>query len=656
MCSKYIFFQFYSWAPPPFQSKSLPKIPPMEGIRVGIHDISSQIDSHGNEYIIYNIDVTVASPFHGWNISRRYTDFVNLFKYMTTKSSPRILSCSIPSSSSTSSHFLSLLSPKSLAMKRKQRLQDYLTALITSKDLSSQEIHILKVFLDFEQYEIFLDMYRNRSHKMVTTSDIERSLLNIENITQVSRVLFLERNEAPQRQPQGDGGNGSFAEEHHDLCQLMQSNLSTVSSNIEIDRLCYLPSPPPPDPEDSSAVDDTSTPSAAGGATASGGPPQLSSSPSTPWSSPGHHHRNRSGTGCSEELDQEQSAIWRTVPDELTTDSAPQTPPVKLKRDSKDFTPPHSSASKATPPPSASSSAAQQPSSASRHFLSTSASSPSLSSPPLSTVTPTRSPLSSSTATLTTRSISLCSSSGFSYPPTSDGLKEAIRNNDLKIIKQILQTNPALASFCDSQGHPLIYTCALFNNIPIALLLIDYGADPYVINLNGLSAIEIATVQWKTIVLERFLQKKNLLERKSLLSSASQNRIVKGNLRKTVSGIGLKLGKNPNGKAMILGFTSPAKRIPGNSRAGEENPEPSPIEFLRVCDLIHLIDGKEMKDLNEVIRKVKETEVNDLLEITVLRSASVMSPAPAPPPASASDGEEDRERSRIISKSSSGGG
>lgn len=555
----------------------------MEGIRIGIQDIKVTQDSSGHEYILYDIDITVSSPhpFHGWHIYRRYTDFVNLYHYMTTKSDhPRQLSCHIHSPSTTT-HLKSFLNPLIVAKKRIIKLQQYLNELISLPNLTIHEIEIIKTFLNYEQYEIFLDEYRNRSYRMVTHDDIERSILNIENIKQVNRVLFLENSsiEASQQQEEDLDHHQLLqqalpsyhpSDAHHDLDQLIRTPSSTTS-NTDIDRLCSTSMP-----LTTSNVD----------------------------ISPSRHdeqRRKQSDSCYSEDLDPEQSAIWRTVcPDP----NEPPTPPSKPRRS---IETPHDGESDTAPtPPRGSDIATSQSKIESSPKMITNSQSLPISSQHQSKPSP---------ISPTSHSLSFSSSNGFIYPPTSDGLKEAIRNNDLKIIKQILKSNPALATFCDSQGNPIIYTCALYNNIPIALLLIDYGADPYTVNMNGLSAFDIGTTPWKTQILEKYLQKKSQLDR---LHTPPELQYIKVNLKKTASGIGLKLGKNPNGKAIILGFKSPTKEM---SHKLEESPTiESPHQILKICDLIHLIDGKEMKDLNEVIKKVKECEVNETLEVTILRA------------------------------------
>jgi hypothetical protein len=196
-------------------------------------------------------------------------------------------------------------------------------------------------------------------------------------------------------------------------------------------------------------------------------------------------------------------------------------------------------------------------------------------------------------------------------------------------MKQILKISPDVATgHCDSQGNPLLYTCALYNNLPIAFLLLDHGADPHTSNLNGLSAFDIATAPWKTAISER------LSRREARRGEEEGLQYLTVRLRKTAAGIGLKLGKNPNGQAIIVGFTSPSKALKaqGEPEAGQETMSGtgtgtgrmtavvSPAESLRVCDLIHSIDGAETRDLSEVVRKVRECGVHDVLDITVKRT------------------------------------
>jgi hypothetical protein len=591
----------------------------MEGVRVNIQDISTTKDLYGNEYITYEIDITVSSPFHGWHIYRRYTDFVNLYSYLTNKSSPRILPHHTIPLPSASSHLYSFLNPLMIASRRRSQLQSYLSALVQQKDLSDEEINILKVFLDYEQYETFLSRHRDRVQRRMTVSDVERSLLKIEQITQVSRVLFLEHDdgeaeaegnqqttdllraiEGPDEQqlPEEEGHGGG-----HNVKDLPRPSSSSSSSSISYaDKLNHLISlAPHPSPSHGHGLSDRE-----------------------------EQHRKRSGSCFSEELDPEQSAIWRTVPDPeeppSPSPSSPSTPvaaPVPTRHSPSQRAAEVSgqeetaATTKRTPAPSPNP-ATTPPPPFFRSSQSLSTTSPSLTTPPSASASSSHRP------PLATRSLSAVGSSPFTGSPGGggDGLKEAIQTNDLRLMKQLLRLSPGLATaHCDSQGNPLLYTCALFNNLPIAFLLLDHGADPHTSNLNGLSALDIATPLWKTAIAER-------MQRRGGVGGEGGGeglQYLTVSLQKTSAGIGLKLGKNPTGQAIIVGFTSPSKtRTPPPLRVVDgEGCETvgvvSAMEALRVCDLIHSIDGTEARDLGEVVKKVRECGVGEVLAITVKR-------------------------------------
>jgi hypothetical protein len=450
----------------------------MEDIKVHIKEPQIFKDGNDEKFVVYVINITVGTPYHRWEIIRRFSDFQNLFNFMTSKANRRHIDAEVPSLSMTK-HMLSFVNPRAEAKKRIPKLQNYISGLLSLPDLTMCEIDILKTFLNYDEHEMFLDMERNSSVRLSEDFGVANTT-NLDDITQVSRVLFQDNLERGER---------------------------IVSS------------------ESGMTLEDRD-----------------SESGSTWRNVPGDDDKYCKGIVC----------ITSTSSDSLTT--------VETKTSKSN----------------------------------------SLTSLPETTVTSKQGqppPLPYSISPDGKNRI---------YAITSDGLKEAVRNNDVRGVKELLKVNPKLAAYSDSGGNPIIYSAALYGSVGMAVLLIDAGADPYCVNRNGLCAFDIALEPWRNAVMEHMVKRKALIQNHEALVTIS----VK--LLKSKYGLGIKLGRNPDGHALVVGFADMPK--------GYSNPAKSCIPPLEMCDIICSVNNMGSSSFETTVDGFKEAAVGDTVEIKVMRS------------------------------------
>lgn len=151
----------------------------MEHASIEINGVQNCIDHDGNTYIAYLVRVTMSSPYHTWEIRRRFSEFMTLYNYITEKSS-RYFNNSRIYNVSFMKHMKSLLFTKELALKRMPILKSHLMAYLSLSDLSSDEKKILKAFVGFEEYENFIKLFQFAGD----------SLLNSESVRGIAKNLF----------------------------------------------------------------------------------------------------------------------------------------------------------------------------------------------------------------------------------------------------------------------------------------------------------------------------------------------------------------------------------------------------------------------------------------------------------------------------------
>ena len=444
----------------------------MEEIKVVIRDARIFKDGKGEHFVVYILNITVVSPFHTWEEIRRFSDFQKLYNFMTSKSNRRHIDATIPSLS-PAKHVLSYIDPRGEAKKRIPKLSKYINGLLSLPDLTMTEIDILKRFLNFEMYEMFLDMERNSDVRLSEDFGVPNTT-QLEDITQVSKVLFLDE---PQREERG------------------------ISIESEI-----------------------------------------------------------SGDGVYPEC----SNTWRIVPGERNTDESPDVVCITSR-----------------------------------------------SSDSLTTVETHSKSISSSSlpdAKASNRLPCMVTPDGKQriYTVTSDGLKEAVRSNDVRGVKELLRMNPKLAAYSDSNGNPIIYSAALYGSVAMAILLIDAGADPYTVNRNGLCAFDIALEPWRHAVLEHMVKRKALIRNRESVVSLSLR------IAKTSLGFGIKLGRNPDGHALIVGF----KDMP----TGQSNPAKCCTPPLEVCDVIISVNNMGSLDFEGTLEALQGIAVGSSVDIKIMRS------------------------------------
>lgn len=454
----------------------------MEDIKVHIREPQVFKDGNDEKFIVYVVTVTVGTPYHRWEIVRRFSDFQNLYNFMTSKANKRHIDFHVPSLS-MAKHMLSFVNPKAEAKKRIPKLQNYINGLLTLPDLTMCEIDILKTFLNFDEHEMFLDMERNSEARLSEDFGVANTT-HLDEITQVSRVLFQD--------------------------ELQRDN--RVFST-----------------ESDATVDDQDNES-------------------------GNTWRNVSG---DDKFPRGIICITSSSSDSLTT--------VETKT-------------------SKSNSLIPLPESTSLPEVTTAKRQ---SHPPLPySVSP--------------------DGKNRSYAITSDGLKEAVRNNDVRGVKELLKVNPKLAAFSDSAGNPIIYSAALYGSVSMAVVLIDAGADPYCVNRNGLCAFDIALEPWRDAVMEHMVKRKALIQNHEALVTIS----VK--LVKSKFGLGIRLGRNPDGHALIVGFANMPNDLP--------NPAKICTPPLEMCDIICSVNNMGSSSFETTVEGFKAAAIGDVVEMKIMRS------------------------------------
>eukprot|EP00602_Paraphysomonas_sp_CaronLab_P012466 CAMPEP_0185043656 /NCGR_PEP_ID=MMETSP1103-20130426/43023_1 /TAXON_ID=36769 /ORGANISM="Paraphysomonas bandaiensis, Strain Caron Lab Isolate" /LENGTH=340 /DNA_ID=CAMNT_0027583853 /DNA_START=406 /DNA_END=1428 /DNA_ORIENTATION=- len=192
------------------------------------------------------------------------------------------------------------------------------------------------------------------------------------------------------------------------------------------------------------------------------------------------------------------------------------------------------------------------------------------------------------------------------YAITSDGLKEAVKNNDMRGVRELLGKNPRLASYADSAGNPIIYSAALYGSVELSLVLIDAGADPLTKNRNGLCALDIALEPWKQAVM-RYMVKKQVL-----LQHSKSNVSITASLTKSLRGLGMRLGRSPDGRAVIVGF---------KDMAGEDNPALTCSPPLAICDVLCAVNSIACPKFEVAIELIQDVPVGETVEIRISRCA-----------------------------------
>jgi hypothetical protein len=138
------------------------------------------------------------------------------------------------------------------------------------------------------------------------------------------------------------------------------------------------------------------------------------------------------------------------------------------------------------------------------------------------------------------------------YSVTAEGMKEALRNNDLLAVREMLQKSKSLATDVDDAGNSVIYTAALYGSIDLALELITAGADPYAKNRQGSTAMEVAFEPWRIAVQEYMAE----LERLKAEEHSPYLEFVAEVPKDANGSLGLNIVKSRDGLPVIFGFKS----------------------------------------------------------------------------------------------------
>jgi hypothetical protein len=502
----------------------------MDGVTAVIRDVEMYIDSSGNKYALYVIDVRVDSPPHEWNILRRFTDFLNLCNYMSRKSRPRTVECEI-NSPSTAAHIVSYLSPIKKAQSRSKKLQQYLNSLLSVNDLTVGEIDILKTFLNFVEYEFFLDEMRNQSSRITSKSN-------------------------------GD-------EQGHVVSDSKSSPKSASVKNLVSDFDCETP---------------------------------------------------------DSNIDEHNGNIWRDVISDTSEDPTDKTPPDSLTtHETTDHRPLGYSASDTIPCPTEIISSSDHlvcyphPYTKSDEYpISVCSSAVADGRPPSyrhqNKHQNSNRPISASISANRTRLNSDLSNTSASalYPLTTSGLAEALKRNDLGGVREVLELHDRLATYADRSGCPAIYTAALYSSLQIALLLIDYGADPYACNqANQLCALDISSEGWRRAVLNRYECKLTMNSTPLTPKIIS----IEISLVKEQYGFGMKVGRNPDGKAIVIGFAT----LP----PGSINPCLSCDPPIALCDVIYNVDQTPVDSFERCLVALQRISVGSSVRLTVRRAREI---------------------------------
>lgn len=180
------------------------------------------------------------------------------------------------------------------------------------------------------------------------------------------------------------------------------------------------------------------------------------------------------------------------------------------------------------------------------------------------------------------------------YAVTAEGMKEALRNNDLVAVREMLQKSKGLATDIDDAGNPVIYTAALYGSIELALELITAGADPYAKNLHGSTAMEVAFEPWKIAVLDHIAELERL---KAEENSPFQEFVV--DITKDASGsLGLNIVKSREGLPLIVGFKPRSK----------DSTTPSPDSLVMPNDVIIGVNECISQIFEELVHAIRCSE------------------------------------------------
>lgn len=89
-----------------------------------------------------------------------------------------------------------------------------------------------------------------------------------------------------------------------------------------------------------------------------------------------------------------------------------------------------------------------------------------------------------------TTNVSMDKSSS-SYETNGEGLREAIKNNDISAVKDLLRQGVD-ANYCDKQGMSLLHLATVFNHTEITFILMDAGASVDAKNAQGETPLDCA--------------------------------------------------------------------------------------------------------------------------------------------------------------------
>lgn len=81
--------------------------------------------------------------------------------------------------------------------------------------------------------------------------------------------------------------------------------------------------------------------------------------------------------------------------------------------------------------------------------------------------------------------------SSSSYETNGEGLREAIKNNDISAVKDLLRQGVD-ANYCDKQGMSLLHLATVFNHTEITFILMDAGASVDAKNAQGETPLDCA--------------------------------------------------------------------------------------------------------------------------------------------------------------------
>jgi hypothetical protein len=179
------------------------------------------------------------------------------------------------------------------------------------------------------------------------------------------------------------------------------------------------------------------------------------------------------------------------------------------------------------------------------------------------------------------------------YAVTAEGMKEALRNNDLPAVREMLQKSKSLATDIDDAGNPVIYTAALYGSIDLALELITAGADPFVKNRQGITAMEVAFEPWKIAVQEYMAE----LERLKADENSPFQEFVAEIPKDANGSLGLNIVKSREGLPVIFGFKS----------RSNESAVPATASVVMPNDLIIGVNDCASKNFEDLVSAMKSS-------------------------------------------------